>query len=100
MKQNISFRIHYEESTVKAFRELEIEEIGFWIKAYLYTHPKAKAITAKVWTSDADRDTLSPGGDGNVNSSNRTNSAKNNALALAINLDCDHNNHYKNCTMD
>ena len=49
-KYLLSFRCYYPESSHYSHhvQELALEEIGQWVEAYRFTHPKVTAITVRV----------------------------------------------------
>ena len=49
-KYLLSFRCYYPESSHYSHhvQELALEEIGRWMEAYRFTHPKVTAITVRV----------------------------------------------------
>ena len=45
----VSFFCYYEENLIKHFQKIKLSDIPLWVKAYSFTHPNVKSISAKIW---------------------------------------------------
>lgn len=46
---SVSFICHFEGNETRHRQNLTADEIGKWIDAYKFTHPRCKSISIKIW---------------------------------------------------
>ena len=50
---HVSFRCHYRTGNdTQHNAHIQLNQIGKWMEAYIFTHPEVQSITAKIWPGD------------------------------------------------